>query len=415
MTDEPLTASAGPATAEALPLRRATRFHPPEELARLRGRHPVSHLVYPDGHRGWLVTGYDAVRAVLADQRFSARRDKQHFPVRHPLVPEQAPPPPPGAFPEMDPPHHTRYRALLTREFTAHRMRALAPRIEEIVRGQLDLLEKAGPVVDLHEAFGLTVPALVICELLGVPYDRRDDFQEWALRMISTDVTPEEAGQAYGSLRAFVQGLVAEKQAAGSEDLLGRLAASGELTEEELTTIALGLLFAGHALTGNMLSLGVFALLEHPELLAELRADGARAGAVVDELMRFLSLVHFGPVRVALEDVEVAGVRIAAGESVTLSLPAANRDPARYAEPDALRPGREHVAAHVGFGHGIHHCLGQELARIQLRAGYRLLFERLPSLRLAVPAAEVPMQTEMPFYGVFRLPVTWDQVPGTAG
>ncbi|MHA4818931.1 cytochrome P450 [Streptomyces aculeolatus] len=394
---------------QSLPLKRSSRFDPPDDLKALRERGPLSRFSYPDGHLGWLVTSHAAARAIFADQRFSSRRELQHFPIPHPFVNGEMPPADPGSFPEMDPPEHTRYRKLLQGEFTARRLAHLTPRIEKIVADQLDAMEEAGPGADFVRTFALTVPSLVICELLGVPAEDREQFQARAhvVAVASMDSTPEETMAALGALQEFVHGLVLARRSAPTDDLLGNLVRSGELSDEELTTIALNLLFAGYGLTVNMLSLGTFALLEHPERLAELRAEPELIDNAVEELLRYLTIIHVGPTRTALEDVELEGTLIRAGETVTLSLPSANRDEKRFERPDELDFRRQGARSHLSLGHGIHQCLGQELARIQMRVSYPALLRRFPDLRLAVAADEVPMHDDLAFYGVRELPVEW--------
>ncbi|WP_411085286.1 cytochrome P450 [Streptomyces sp. 061-3] len=395
-------------TVQGLPTTRSTLFDPPDDLRELQRRKPLVPMSYPDGHVGWLVTGHAAVRAVLSDARFSSRRELQHFPIVHPMMQGRPGPAEPGAFPEMDAPGHTRYRRLLTSEFTARRMAHLTPAVERIVAEYLDALEKKGPGADLAAEFTTPVTSMVICELLGVPYADREQFQSRSATLIDLEASPEDAGAAFGGLSEFVAKLVAEKRALPTDDLLGRLAATGELDEAELTTIGLLLLFAGHGLTGSMLALGTFALLQHPDQLAALRADSSLAASATEELLRYLSVVQLGPTRTALEDIEVAGELVTAGQTVTVSLPAANRDPEQYEDPDTFDITRTNARSHVSLGHGMHQCLGQELARIQMRIAYPALFARFPSLRLAVPVEEVRMRHMMAFYGVHRLPVTWD-------
>lgn len=210
---------------------------------------------------------------------------------------------------------------------------------------------------------------------------------------------------AYNALRDFMGKLVLAKRAKPTDDLLSGLTTSG-LTDEELTNIGFTLLGAGHETTANMLSLGAFALLRHPDQLAVLRADPGGIDQAVEELLRYLSIIPC-TVRVALEDVELGGQTIKAGQTVTLSVPAANRDPQRFADPDSLDL-RRSASGHVAFGHGIHQCIGQQLARVEMRVGYAALFERFPTLRLAVAPEEVPLRDDMLIYGVHSLPVTWD-------
>ncbi|QES12109.1 cytochrome P450 [Streptomyces venezuelae] len=399
-----------PATAPVtLPTGRAAGcpFDPPAGLAEVRATGPLARMTYPDGHIGWLATGHAAVRSVLGDPRFSSRYELMHHPF--PGGPEGPPAPAPvGDMTGMDAPEHTRFRRLLTGKFTVRRMRQLTDRVAELTAGHLDAMERGGPGVDLVEAFARPLPALMICELLGVPYADRERFQEHAQTIMSMDVSPEEREAAFTAFLGYMAELVAAKRAEPSDDLLGDLAQDSDLTDEELVGVGGFLLAAGLDTTANMIAHGTFALLTHPEQADALRADPDLAPGAVEELMRYLTVAHTG-VRTALEDVEVEGVLIRAGESVTLSLEAANRDPERFPDPDTLDVHRK-ATGHLGFGHGIHQCLGQQLARVEMTVALPALLRRFPTLRLDVPAEEVPLRTEMNVYGVHRLPVTWDEV-----
>jgi cytochrome P450 len=205
---------------------------------------------------------------------------------------------------------------------------------------------------------------------------------------------------------AYLAELVAAKRAEPGSDLLSGLVTGGQLSDEELTGMGMLLLTAGHETTANMLALGAFALLRHPDQADRLRADPSLASNAVEELLRYLTITHIGPIRVAKADVELAGRTIRAGETVTLSLPVANRDPERFGDPDRLDLDRA-AGTHLAFGHGIHQCLGQQLARAELRVAYPALLRRFPTLTLAVPPEEVPLRTRATMYGVHRLPVTW--------
>ncbi|MBB2912502.1 cytochrome P450 [Streptosporangium becharense] len=381
-------------------------FDPPASLGALREECPVTPMVYPDGRTGWLVTGYAAVRSVLADPRFSARRELLSVPVPSPLAQEMRRPAEPGMFIRMDPPDHTRYRRLLTAQFTVRRMRQLEPRVREITAECLAAMEKAGPPQDLVREFALPIPSLVICELLGVPYADREEFQRATAVLVNLEATADDLHAAIARVGVFFTELIARKRAEPADDLLGGLVESGELTDEELANIGFLLLAAGHETTANMLGLGTFALLQNPEQLAALRADPALADNAVEELLRYLSIIHIGPVRAALADVELEGRLIRAGDVVTVSVPAANRDPARFTDPERLDVTRD-ATGHVTFGHGVHQCLGQQLARVEMRIALPMLFDRFPGLRLAVPAAEVPMRDTMSIYGVRALPISW--------
>ncbi|MDA0565837.1 cytochrome P450 [Streptomonospora sp. S1-112] len=382
-------------------------FDPPAELLAAREHGPISRLSFPDGHQGWLVTGYDQVRQILADPRFSARKELMGH---HPLIDYggmQVPPAAPGEFMLTDEPVHSRYRKPLVRSFTARRMRLLTERIEQVTTEHLDAMEQAGPTADLVTAFAKPVPAVMICELLGVPYADRGAFQRQVDLFHSAEVSDEDLIAAYTAVQTYLADLVTAKRADPTDDILSELS-QGDLTDEELKGVALTLLAAGFDTTANSLALGVFALLRNPEQLAALRADPAGlADGAVEELLRYLSVAKTS-MRVALEDAEVGGQMVEAGTTVVLSLNTANRDPERYTDPHTLDLRRQD-GGHLAFGHGIHQCLGQQLARTEMRVALPALFARFPGLRLAVPPEEVPLRPETAdLYGVRCLPVTWD-------
>ncbi|MEU6744413.1 cytochrome P450 [Streptosporangium sandarakinum] len=395
-------------TVTALPAeRRPDRpFDPPAELIDARGHGPISRYVFPDGHRGWLVTGYDLVRAVLADPRFSSRKE---FMLHHPFIDYsgmEAPPAAPGEFILMDDPQHSRYRKPLMGKFTVRRMRLLTERIEQITAERLDAMEKAGPPADLVTAFAKPIPAIVICELLGVPYEDRDSFQGHIDSFLNGETDEETLITAYTATQDYLAELVAAKRAAPTDDVLSDLTDS-DLTDEELRGMSLILLAAGLDTTANMLALGTFALLRNPGQLAALRADPALTDRAVEELLRYLSVAKMF-MRTALEDVELGGRTIEAGTTVVLSNHTANRDPERFTDPHVLDLRREE-GGHVAFGHGVHQCLGQQLARVEMRVAFPALVGRFPTLRLAVPAEEVALRPEIAdIFGVKSLPVTWD-------
>ncbi|MGW4585948.1 cytochrome P450 [Amycolatopsis thermoflava] len=389
----------------SLPTARPTGcpFDPPAELGEIRAHRPLVRMSYPDGHRGWLVTGHAQARAVLGDSRFTSRYELMHYPL--PGLDGDIPPAPVGDLTGIDAPEHTRYRKLLAGKFTVRRMRQLTDRVEEVAAEHLDAMAQHGSSVDLVQAYARPVPAVLICELLGVPYSDREFFHTQVTALMTPQSTPEEQFAAYGALQDYLRDLVRAKRAEPTDDVLGDLTTS-DLTDEELSGIGTFLLGAGLDTTANMIALGAFALLRHPDQLAALRDDPALADSAVEELLRYLTIAHTG-VRAALEDVELDGQVIRAGESVTIAANAANRDPERFPDPDTLDL-RRHAAGHLAFGHGIHQCLGQQLARVEMRVAIPALFARFPTLRLAVPADEVPLRHDMSIYGVHRLPVTWD-------
>lgn len=381
-------------------------FDPPEELTQAREHGPISRYPFPDGHQGWLITGFDLVRSVLADSRFSSRKELM---LHHPTIDFtgiQVPPAPPGEFLLMDEPQHGRYRKPLVGKFTVRRMRQLAERVEQITADHLDAMEEAGPPTDLVTAFATPIPAIMICELLGVPYEDRSSFQKQVESFMSGETGDEELMAAYTAVQQYLAELVAAKRANPTDDVLSDLTDS-DLTDEELKGMSLILLAAGLDTTANMLALGTFALLRNPAQLAALRADPALADRAVEELLRYLSVAKTF-MRTALEDVELGGRTIEAGTTVILSYHTANRDPERFTDPHVLDLRRQD-GGHLAFGHGIHQCLGQQLARVEMRVAFPALVDRFPTLRLAVPAEEVRLRPETAdIYGVKSLPVTWD-------
>jgi cytochrome P450 len=378
-------------------------FDPPAQLARVRDEQPLRRIRFPDGHIGWLATGHAEVRAVLADQRFSARYELLHMPYEIPGATE-IPPAAPGDLSGVDAPQHTRYRRLLAGKFTVRRMHQLTDRIEEITADTLDAMESHGPPIDLVTAYAQPIPARLICEMLGVPYDDRERFEAAAMTMTGLNATADQRMQAWVDVTEYIDRLARAKREEPTDDLLSDLTET-DLTEAELAGIGAFLLGAGLDTTANMLGLGVFALLQHPEQLTALRADPGQTDQAIEELMRYLSIIATGA-RAALEDVELDGHVIKAGETVALSVQAANRDPRRFPNPDALDIGRK-ATGHLGFGFGIHQCLGQQLARTEMRVALPALLTRFPALRLAEPAEGVPMRSDCDIYGVYRLQVEW--------
>jgi cytochrome P450 len=319
----------------------------------------------------------------------------------------EVPPAPPGEFLLMDEPQHGRYRKPLVGKFTVRRMRLLTERIEQITADCLDAMEKAGPPVDLVTAFAKPIPTIVICELLGVPYQDRGSFQEQIDTFMGGETSEEELIAAYTATQEYLAELVAAKRANPTDDVLSELTDS-DLTDEELKGISLILLAAGFDTTANMLALGTFALLQNPAQLAALRADPALTDGAVEELLRYLSVAKTF-MRTALVDVELGGQTIKAGTTVVLSYNTANRDPERFGDPHVLDLRRQYDG-HLAFSHGIHQCLGQQLARVEMRVAFRALVDRFPALRLAVPADEVGLRPETAdIYGVKSLPVAWDK------
>jgi cytochrome P450 len=361
------------------------------------------------GVPAYLVARHADVKAVLADSAaFSNKARDDEVPDAPKLTDEERARMLAGNLLVLDAPEHTRLRRMLTPEFTVRRMRRLEPRIREIVDALLDALAQAGPPADLVADFALPIPSLVICELLGVPYADRAAFQARTSRLLDISLPMDERLELARESRAYMTELVERAQARPGQDMLGMLVREHghELTTDELIGIAGLLLVAGHETTSNMLGLGTLALLRHPEQLALVRDDPAAVVPAVEELLRFLGIVHSGFPRTAVRDVEIDGVPIPAGSMVILATAAANRDPRFLADADRLDVTRD-AAGHVAFGHGVHHCLGAPLARMEMRTAFPALLRRFPRLALAVPFEDVGFRAFHFIYGLQALPVRW--------
>jgi cytochrome P450 len=292
-------------------------------------------------------------------------------------------------------------------------MEAMRPRIAAMIDERLDAMLADGGPVDLVQAFALPIPSLVICELLGVPYADRDEFQARSAVLVRVDGDPDQLIRASDELNQYMVGLVLAKQEHREDDLLSRLITRGEelrapLSLPELVSIGITLLIAGHETTANMIALSTLALLRNPAQLDALRADPGLAPAAVEELLRYLSVVQFGLFRHATDDVPVGSATVGAGEYLIAALGSANRDESVFEDPDRLDVARAGTA-HVAFGFGPHQCLGQQLARVELQEVFTRLYARVPTLRLAVPFEEIDYRNNTLVYGVTALPVTWDE------
>jgi cytochrome P450 len=385
-------------------------FDPVLEMAALRDDEGVRQVETAFGMPAFLVARHADVKAVLADSARFSNDGRRAFdaPGAPKVSDEERNRMRAGNLLGVDPPEHTRLRRMLTPEFTVRRMRRLEPRIVEIVDDHLDAMEKAGPPADLVADFALPIPSLVICELLGVPYADRADFQERTSKLLDISLPMDERLELGRESREYMADLVARAQAEPGEDMLGMLVRDhrDDLTTDELIGIASLLLIAGHETTSNMLGLGTLALLRHPDQLALVRYDPAAVAPAVEELLRFLGIVHSGIPRTTTQDVEVGGVAIPADSLVILALATANRDPRFLAGGDRLDVTRD-AAGHVAFGHGVHHCLGAPLARMEMRIAFPALLRRFPGLALDVPFEEVGFRAFHFIYGLRSLPVTW--------
>jgi len=389
---------------------RRNAFNPTPELRKIRETDGVRTATNAFGMTVYLVTRYEDIKDVLSDhERFSNARPPGFVVPGAPAVAEEEQASArAGNLLGLDPPEHQRLRRMLTPEFTIRRMKRLGRRIVEIVDAQLDAMEKPGPPTDLVASFALPIPSLVICELLGVPYDDRDDFQRRSARQLDLSIPIAERLELVRRGREYMGSLVERARRQPGDDILGMLVREHgtELTDNELIGVAGLLLLAGHETTSNMLGLGTLALLRHPDQLVSVRDDPDAIGPAVEELLRWLSIVHSAIPRITTTDVEIAGVPIPAGQLVFVSLPSGNRDPDFIDSPEVLDI-RRGAPGHLAFGHGVHHCLGAPLARMEMRIAFPALLRRFPTLELAEDFEDVAFRSFHFIYGLRSLEVTW--------
>jgi cytochrome P450 len=372
---------------------------------RLRDIAPVHRIAGPDGSPAWLVTRYEDVREALANPLLSL--DKRHS--RPGGYRGLALPPALDAnLLNMDPPDHTRIRRLVARAFTPRRVEQLRTPIRQTADRLLDVLGPHG-TTDLVAAYAAPLPVSVICDLLGVPGEHRWDFRAWTDALVAPDpARPEAAKEAVVAMLGYFTALLAGKRKEPADDLLSDLIAvrdeGDRLTEDELMSLAFLILFAGYENTVQLIGNAVLALLRHPDRLAALREDLSRLPAAVEECARYEGPALLAIRRFPVRDVTIGEVTVPAGETVLLSLSAANRDPRRFADPDRLDLGRD-ASGHLALGHGIHYCLGAPLARLETEIALAALLERFPHLALA--EQEVRWRPSVRARGLLALPVTY--------
>ena len=376
-------------------------INPAPELTRIRTEKPVFGITrrLPTGASMsmWLITKYADVRDLLSS------RDTSNSLGRSDSAAAQ-----PGFLVSLDPPDHTRIRRMLTGQFSMRRLTAMRPYVEQITARFLDQMEAAGPPIDLMQAFALPLPSLVICELLGVPFEDQADFQRRSDTMLDVSVTPQQQADNTREMNAYMQSLVNRHRRDPGDDILGMLIRdhSDDLTDEELVGIGNILLVAGHETTANTIGLGTLLLLQHPDQLALVRDDPKMIASAVEEILRYLSIVHSGTPRIILKDMIIGDQQIQAGDIAMVSLPSANRDPDFMPDPDVFDVTRQ-PQAHLTFGHGIHQCIGQQLARLEMSVALPALLQRFPTLSLAASPADLSFRGDGPVNGVRELPVRW--------
>lgn len=386
-------------------------YAPPAGLLALHDKGPVSRGRIWDGSTPWLVTGHAAQRVILSDPRVSSHDKQPGFPHPNQAMAENVQHHPLTIF-NADGADHSRIRRMMTSPFTRNRMEKLRPEIQRFTDELIDKMLAGPKPVDLVTALSLPLPSLMICALLGVPYEDHDFFQEHASFATRSDKTAEQDRAAMEALGGYLAGLLQAKMEEPTEDVISDFAArikAGEITLPDATLLCMILLIAGHETSASMIALGTALLFDNPEQLALLREtdDPKVVANAVEEILRYLTIPQLGQRRIASEDIEIEGVTIGAGEGIIVPLPAGNWDPEAFPEPakfDITREARHHHA----FAWGIHQCLGQQLARIELQVVYGTLYRRIPTLRLAVDRDELKFRNDDDLaYGVRELPVTW--------
>ncbi|MEU0647710.1 cytochrome P450 [Streptomyces umbrinus] len=376
--------------------------------AALRREEPLCRVQLPYGEPAWLATRYEDVKVVLGDPRFSRAAAVGRDQPRARPYPAGA-----GAMISLDPPEHSRLRRLVAKVFTMRRVEQSRPRVRQIANELVDAMVADGAPADFVRDFGLPLPIAVMCELLGVPCEDRTEFRRWADAYLSTSkFTREQVADSRAQLREYVAALTAERRKEPQDDLLSALVAARDaedrLSEEELLTMAETILVAGHETTATQIPNFVYVLLTNLDQLAALRADLEMVPRAVEELLRYIPAgAGSSQPRYALENVQLGGVTVRAGEPVVVDRSSANRDESIYTNADALDLARRE-APHIGFGHGAHHCLGAPLARMELQVTLHTLLTRLPGLRFADSPDDVVWKSGVSTRGPERMPITWD-------
>jgi cytochrome P450 len=380
-------------------------LHPPAEFASWRDEPGLRRAMY-QGRPAWVVSRYQDIRAALVDPRLSAQT------ISEALLPSGTDDDIPVMFARTDDPEHHRLRRMMTGVFTFRRTDAMRPHIQDIVDQHLDALITKGPPSDLVADFALPVPSLVIALLLGVPPEDLEFFQHNTTVGMNTKASEEQKAQAFGAMYTYIQELVERKERDPGDDLISRLVtdyvATGQLNRSTTAMTAVIMMQAGHETTANMIALGTVALLEHPQVFERLGQTDDRAviANIVEELMRYLTIVHSEVERVATEDFTLGGQLIHAGDMVVMNLPAGNWDAEFVEDPETFDVERN-TRGHLGFGYGVHQCIGQNLARVEMQVAFTALGRRLPGLRLAVPPNALKFKGDANIYGMKELPVTW--------
>ncbi|MCW2732417.1 MAG: cytochrome [Mycobacterium sp.] len=409
---ETLAADKVSADVPEYPMERAARcpFSPPQEMLEMGQVKPLSRVRIWNGTTPWLITGHEVARALFADSRVSVDDRIEGFPHWNEHMLSTVDKRPRSVF-TSDAEEHTRFRRMLSKPFTFKRVEGLRSTIQNVTDECIDAILAGPQPADIVSKLALPVPTKVISDMLGVPYEDHEFFQHHANVGLARYASAEDGQKGAMSLHKYLINLVETKMANPAEDAVSDLAervTAGEISVKEAAQLGTGLLIAGHETTANMIGIGVLALLENPEQAALLRDsdDPKFVANAAEELMRYLSIIQNGQRRVAVEDIEIGGETIRAGEGIIIDLAPANWDASAYPNPDKLDFARD-AGQELGFGYGRHQCVGQQLARAELQIVFQTLLRRIPTLKLAIPFDEVPFKHDRLAYGVYDLPVTW--------
>jgi cytochrome P450 len=401
------------ATTDAAPISfphtRGCPYEPPAGYDAFKGKGALQKVVLYDNTISWLVTDHALARKLLGDTRLSSNRTHPGYPA---LSPAERTPLPFRMLPDMDPPEHDIQRRLLLPSFTLKRARQMRPQIEKTSNDLLDQLLRKQPPVDLVSEYAVQLPMKIICEFLGIPYQDHAFFEDRGYKLEKLE-SVESVQQMIGELCGYLDELITRIAANPDPepgllpDLVQGPLATGEMSRQDLVVLSLVMLNSGHVTTSQMIALGLFTLFQHPDQLAQLRADLNLMPSAVEELLRYLSIADLNTKRVAMADVEaIDGVVIAEGEAVIVPNALVNRDPGAFVNPDVFDIDRTDEARHLALGFGAHQCIGQHLAKVEVEVALTGLLTRIPTLALAVPASEVEPVTGG-VEGIAALPVTW--------
>ncbi|HEU5373822.1 MAG TPA: cytochrome P450 [Ktedonobacteraceae bacterium] len=384
----------------------------PKEYTELQAKCPVARVKMPYGGDALLLTRYaDIAQAANDAQRCGTILRSDGDVPRMEVSPRTRE----GSLFTVTPERHNQIRRLVTRAFTVKHANEMRPGVVALTNRLIDEMERKGPPTDLYEDYAIKTPMVVICELLGIPYEDEKLFREWGRDLLSRTATSEEQQVRWQKMVQYIMPLIEKERANPSDTVLGMLVKNQEqgddvLTEQEMLSFALGLIAAGFETTSTSFTNSAFVLFQRPDLLEQLKArvdDEEAMASAIEEILRVTLLGAGGRPRIAREEIEFSGVRVPSGEVLMLSFTAGNRDPSVFPDPDMVNFDRRPNPI-LTFGRGIHACLGQQLARMEMQVLWTTLLKRLPNVRLAVAPSEVPWRSgDTATTGPAHLLVVW--------